>query len=780
MSRRTLLPFVVASLLALIPIRAHAQFSAQLVAGDLQSPLAFVQVPGDPSAQVIVELGGRVRLLRNGVLQSRDFLDLSEVVLAGGEQGLLGLAFAPDYALSGRLFVDFVDQAGNTVVARFTRSADDAWIADPASRFDLIWPTGLPFIVQIYGNHNGGNLAFGPDGYLYVGTGDGGGADDPQHQAQDPTSLLGKMLRLDVMVSDADPEGYDVPPTNPFVGQEGIIDLIWAIGYRNPWRWSFDDPQLGGTGALIVGDVGQDGYEEIDYEPAGAGGRNYGWRNREGAHDYLGDLPPFSEPLTDPLFEVEHPGAESIIGGFVYRGRALGSSFYGRYFFTDFVYGWLWSFGLDVNPDTGEATAFGLETHDDLDHVLVGPASFGVDADGELYIVEFLRGAVHKLVLRGDTPPPGPNPGEPPPGSSCTTPDPFAALGGGVCRDGGWLPPGTPTDPPSESTFRATAAVYDAASGEYSIERSTDAGGFDARTGAWPAGWTARSARFSTSGFGDFLLRNPATGEWAQVIGDGHGGFTTLGSGLWSPAWQTTFGDLNGDGLTDVFLWDPTAGEWFECLALEQGGFAYAHGFWSPGWEVYPARLNADSRQDFFLFNRASGQWAWAISETGGAFSYPQSGFWSPDWQFSFGDFDGNGQDDVFLMRPETGQWFIAATGPQGFTYSSGFFTPGYAMYPMDIDADGRTDLFVYNTDTGQWFEMLSTGAGGFANAGSGTWSTGWTIHPVDLNSDARLDLLLYCPTSGVWFQARNLVTGDFTYSSGAWTAALEVVITKP
>ncbi|HUF47601.1 MAG TPA: PQQ-dependent sugar dehydrogenase [Vicinamibacterales bacterium] len=402
---------------------ASAQLRSEVFAGGFTQPVAFVQDPSDPSVQVIVQQDGRIRAVRDGVVQSTDFLDLRSVVRNSGEQGLLGLAFAPDYAASGRVYVNFSDLSGDTVVARFLRSAADPLRADPASRFDFRWPGGQRVVSQPFSNHNGGNMAFGPDGFLYIGMGDGGSGNDPFHFAQNPQSLLGKMLRLNVAVPASDAEGYDVPPSNPFVGQAGVLGEIWSFGLRNPWRWSFDDPSRGGTGALVIGDVGQTGFEEIDYEPAGRGGRNYGWRNREGAHDNVTSLPPFSLPLTDPIFEYARSEGRAITGGSVYRGAALGSAFRGRYFFGDFITSRVWSIRLTVSPTTGEATASDLVEHTaELGAAAQSPASFGVDASGELFVVSY-AGAVHRIL---STLPPEPDPG-PGPG-----PDPGPTLGAGA------------------------------------------------------------------------------------------------------------------------------------------------------------------------------------------------------------------------------------------------------------------------------------------------------------------------------------------------------------
>ena len=391
---------------------AQAPLRLRVYASGFTNPVAVVQDPADRAVQFVVEQGGRIRVLRDGVVRDTDFLDLRGTIVSGGEQGLLGLVFPADPS-SARVFVNFTDRSGNTVVARFRRSANDRLVADPSSRFDLRWSTGLAVVRQPFANHNGGHLAFGPDGFLYIGLGDGGSGDDPDHRAQDPNELLGKMLRVDVNVADAHPAGFEVPPDNPFLTAPGTRREIWDFGLRNPWRYTFDDPSRGGTGALVIADVGQNRFEEIDYEPRGRGGRNYGWRNREGAHDYVTSRPPAFTPLVDPIFEYDHTVGASITGGYVYRGAALGPDYQGRYFFADFVRGRVWSIGLAIDPSTGEARASGL-----LEHTaelggstqLSNVSSFGLDADGEMFIVSYSRGLVLKLAGPLTAPPTPVNP----------------------------------------------------------------------------------------------------------------------------------------------------------------------------------------------------------------------------------------------------------------------------------------------------------------------------------------------------------------------------------
>ncbi|HSC27483.1 MAG TPA: PQQ-dependent sugar dehydrogenase, partial [Vicinamibacterales bacterium] len=261
--------------------------------------------------------------------------------------------------------------------------------------------TGLAYIPQPFSNHNGGCLAFGPDGYLYVGMGDGGSGNDPDNYAQRTDQLLGKMLRIDVNVADTHPQGFVVPAGNAGLPRPEI----WSLGLRNPWRFSFDSPALGGTGAMLVADVGQNAWEEINHEPAGRSGRNYGWRNREGAHGNVQSVPPSVVPLVDPIFEYSHAVGSSVTGGFVYRGAAL-PTMRGRYFFADFVARRVWSIALTVDA-AGEATARDLIEHTQElggSAVLGNVSSFGLDAAGELYIVNYSAGRVLKLAKVPSTP----------------------------------------------------------------------------------------------------------------------------------------------------------------------------------------------------------------------------------------------------------------------------------------------------------------------------------------------------------------------------------------
>jgi glucose/arabinose dehydrogenase len=390
-------------LMAGVAMPASAQLRTQVVVQGLSRPVAFVPDPTSATRFFIVQQGGLIRVLQDGALLPTPLLDLTGAIASTGEQGLLGMAFAPDAATSGRFFVNFTNADGDTVVARFRRSPATAVTVVPSTRVDLRWPDGQTVIDQPDSNHNGGHLAFGPDGYLYIGLGDGGGGNDPDHNAQTPTTLLGKMLRIDVNVPEGHPTGYEIPPDNPFLDGQPIAALgeIWSFGLRNPWRYSFDDLGAGATGALVIGDVGQNAREEVNYEPAGAGGRNYGWRLREGtiATPGVPSTPPAAYlPLTNPLFDYVRTIGRAVTGGYVYRGTSLPPAYRGRYFVADSSTSVVGSIGLGVDPASGEARLLEVVDHTaELGGSLGGVVSFGRDLQGELYLVTF-AGRVLKIV----------------------------------------------------------------------------------------------------------------------------------------------------------------------------------------------------------------------------------------------------------------------------------------------------------------------------------------------------------------------------------------------
>jgi glucose/arabinose dehydrogenase len=336
-----------------------------------------VQNAGDGSGRLfVVEKRGRIRIVQGGRLLADPFLDIrARVDSRGTEQGLLGLAFHPGYASNGLFFVNYIDLRGDTVVASFRVSADDPNRADPASEVDII------NVHQPYANHNGGGLAFGPDGYLYIGLGDGGSAGDPLRNGQNLKTMLGKMLRINV---DAGVP-FSVPPDNPFATRGGLPE-IWAYGLRNPWRFSFD--RL--TGDLYIGDVGQNTWEEVDFVPARTpGGLNFGWSFYEGMHSYQ-DQPPANASFTFPVAEYVHDYGCSVTGGYVYRGSAL-PEFRGVYLYGDYCTGTVWGL-IHSGADAWQTQ--------DLFATGATITTFGEDEGGEIYLIDYNSGTLDRLVRR--------------------------------------------------------------------------------------------------------------------------------------------------------------------------------------------------------------------------------------------------------------------------------------------------------------------------------------------------------------------------------------------
>ncbi len=362
----------------------------QIVASGLSNPV-HVTHAGDGSGRLfVVEQPGRIRIIKNGVLLGTPFLNITDRVLCCGERGLLSVAFSPSYGGNGYLYVNYTRKPdGATVVSRFRVTLNPDVAAAASEQIVLT-------VAQPYANHNGGQIAFSPtDGYLYIGMGDGGSGGDPQKLAQNPAELLGKLLRIDVETGQ--PLTYTIPATNPFTQAAGYRGEIWALGLRNPWRFAFDRA----NGDVYIGDVGQNLWEEIDYQAAGQGGLNFGWRCREGTHTYTTE-PPCNDPallatFTAPIAEYNHSDGQSVTGGAVYRG-ALYPALVGRYYYADYVQGKIWSVRkTGSNPDTWSVPVLELDTG-------ITISSFGEGEDGELYVCDY-GGTVRRLAdVNGPSP----------------------------------------------------------------------------------------------------------------------------------------------------------------------------------------------------------------------------------------------------------------------------------------------------------------------------------------------------------------------------------------
>jgi glucose/arabinose dehydrogenase len=351
-------------------------FKLETVVKGLNQPISVTNDRVNAGRLYIIEKGGAILIEQDGKVSQTPFLDITgKVGSSGSEQGLLGLVFHPDYKTNRFFYVDYTDRNGNTIIARYTAAAD-GMTADPASAKQIME------IDQPYANHNGGQLAFGPDGMLYIGMGDGGSEGDPLGNGQKTTTLLGKILRIDV--DHGDP--YAIPPDNPFANGDGGKPEIWDFGFRNPWRFSFDRQ----TGDLYIGDVGQAKWEEIDHIVAGTkGGLNFGWKIMEGAHCYAPATNCDQSGLVLPISEIEHPAGCAIIGGYVYRGSQY-PQLNGVYFYTDYCSGAVWAV---THAASGAWTTTRVIKSPST---YAGYSSFGEDLAGELYVTD-LNGALYRL-----------------------------------------------------------------------------------------------------------------------------------------------------------------------------------------------------------------------------------------------------------------------------------------------------------------------------------------------------------------------------------------------
>jgi glucose/arabinose dehydrogenase len=348
---------------------------ARRIASGFASPLDLQSAPGDSARLYVVEQGGRIEIILDGQVQPEPFLDISDRTRGGGERGLLGLAFHPEFTSNGRFFVNYTRPSGATIIAEFRAASANR--ADPTTERQLL------VVPQPFSNHNGGSLAFGNDGFLYIGLGDGGSGGDPLGSGQDLGVLLGKVLRIDV---DSDAP-YAVPPDNPFLSTAGAEPEIWAYGLRNPYRMSFDRA----TGDLYIGDVGQSRREEIDVGlAAGGGGENYGWNVTEGTLCFNPGSGCRTAGLTLPVLEYDHGEGCSVTGGVVYAGCRM-PDLVGTYFYGDFCAGFVRSFRF-----AGGAATDRRDWTADLGGNIGRITSFGTDAEGEAYVVDY-DGEIYRL-----------------------------------------------------------------------------------------------------------------------------------------------------------------------------------------------------------------------------------------------------------------------------------------------------------------------------------------------------------------------------------------------
>jgi glucose/arabinose dehydrogenase len=666
---------VLGCFLLFFPFQAGAQFPKISIirhVSGLSLPVHITHA-GDGSGRLfIVEQPGRIRIVKNGVLLAAPFLDISNTganrVLFGGEQGLLSVAFPPQFNGKGYFYVYYTNLNGDNVAARYFLTADPDR-ADPGSEVLL-----RTFSHPTFQNHNGGQLAFGPDGFLYIGTGDGGSGGDPNNNGQSPNTFLGKILRIDVeSVMDPRVDTYVIPPDNPFVGAPGFLPEIWALGLRNPFRFSFD--RL--TGDLYIGDVGQNLFEEVDFQPAASpGGENYGWNIMEGLHcfntlNFSVPLPTCNQTgLTLPVVEYNHTQGDcSVTGGFVYRGN-LHPQVQGIYFYGDFCTGRIW--GLKRNGTVWQNNLL-------LDAPL-GISSFGEDEAGELYLTDYAAGDIYRITVQGigdfD-------------GDGKTDIAVYRASDGGwyILPSGGGVPyrvgwGGDATDTPVPGDYdgdvKADIAVYRSSNGGWYIIPS--GGGVPFGTG-WGGDVTDKPvpADYDGDGKTDLAVYRTGTGAWylrpssvAATFGVGWGG---------DPSDQPAAGDYDGDGKTDLAVYRTGTGAWY----IRPSGGAAPYGL-SWGGDAsdkpVPGDYDGDGKTDIAVYRSSNG--GRYIIPSGG--NPPYGVGWGGDASDRpvLGDYDGDGKTDIAVYRISNGVWYIIPSGgalPYGV---------GWGGDPSDVPIVGK------------------------------------------------------------------------------------------
>lgn len=592
----------------------------------LSAPI-FMTNAGDGSKRIfIVERAGIIKVVQPGSNVGTNFLNITSLTTTDGERGLLGLAFHPDYETNRRFFVYYTRAADGAIqISEFDTSPTDPNVALTVEK---------PLLTVLHpnqANHNGGTLAFGPDGYLYIGTGDGGSGNDPPNNAQNITVLLGKMLRIDVNT----PSGYLIPATNPFAGAIPGADEIYALGLRNPFRWSFD---RGGTNQLWLGDVGQNQWEEVDTITNGG---NYGWRIYEGnVCTNLGPDPCTPANYVAPVFVYSSQNTTSrcsITGGYVYRGTQ-GTLPDGAYIYGDYCTGetLVWYGGQQI------------PLHEIPDFNLV---SFGEDEDGELYVVQMNQGIIQKLV----------------PAKASADFDGDLRTDLTVFRPstGTWYIRNGVTGAFRSQQFGVTGDIP--ASEDYDGDRVADVAVYRPSNGRWYY-FLSSNATFNAVSFGesgdipaagdydgdaraDFVVFRPSTGQWFVQPSSG----TNYQVFNWGVASDIPVpGDYDGDGRYDIAVWRPSNGTWYSINSTNSEFRTTQYGV--QGDIPATGDFDGDGRNDLSVFRPSTGTWFQRRSNN--------DAFVSGSWGVSgdvpvVGDYDNDGRDDIAVYRPSTGTWFV-------------------------------------------------------------------------------------------------------------------------
>jgi glucose/arabinose dehydrogenase len=595
----------------------------------------------------IVQQSGIIKVLQPGATTPTDFINLSSKIVIpvspSDERGLLGLTFHPQFATNGKFYVNYTRVGdGTTVVAEYKTTTGTG----NSNQGDISSERILFTVPQPFSNHNGGMVEFGPDGYLYIGMGDGGSGDDPGARAQNPSQLLGKLLRIDVNIPVGSPNPYLIPPTNPFTGANttrcdngsttsgNTCQELWTIGMRNPWRWSFD---RGGTNQLWVADVGQNAIEEVDIGVTGGG--NYGWRVYEGTQ-CTGNDPTLCIPgnYIMPNFQYSHTaGRCSITGGYVYRGTQ-GSLPNGAYVYADYCTGEIWRWD-------GSQQILMQDTPRNV-------ISFGEDEDGEVYVC-YSNGQIDRIVRAKAS----------------------ADFDGDFKTD--------------VSVFRPSTGVWYANNSSNNTNRIQ---GFGA------SGDIPTPEDFDGDNITDIGVFRPSTGVWYHYrSSDNTVGIVQFGANGDVPA----AGDYDGDAKADFAVFRPSTGVWYRLNS--SNGTAIVQQFGLSGDVPTPGDYDGDGKYDISLFRPSNGVWYRLNSANGGfgAVAFGASGDATAE-----GDFDGDFKTDQAVFR--NGVWYVLQSS-NGAVQITNWGSSGDVPVVGDYDGDGKDDIGVFRPSTGVWYVVRSS-----------------------------------------------------------------------